>query len=613
MRTLLFLAILCCTSILFGQQSTLISGIVKDRIGQRSVENVILQIEGFPKTYSTDSNGNFNFRTSQKGEHLLIIVAEDYVAKRIPIFLSGEPIRLGEIFLEIDYDIEKTNNIVTLTENDVSNEDDIISGSSGLLQSTRDIFLTKAAFDFGQAFFRIRGYDSRNGVVMLNGIPMNKFFNGRPQWNNWGGLNDVTRNQEFSYALDSNPYVFGGILGNTNLDMRPSGLRPGTRISSSASNRSYTGRVMATYSSGVVKNSLAYTISASRRWANSGYVDGTLYDSYSFFGALEYQLNSENSIVLTSVLAKNRRGGSAALSEETFELVGNRYNPYWGRQNGRVRNSRERRIFEPIFLLNHYAEFEKWNWKTGIAYQSGTNARSRLGYYNAANPDPTYYRYLPSFYINSPIGADFINATLAKEGFLDNPQLNWESLYTANLNNGGKAAYLLYDDISRDNQISLSSIFDYKLSEKIKIGGGILYRTFSSENYAEIQDLLGAEYHEDIDTFSDTQNDLNGSLTKSQGETFNYHYNLLASEWEGFGQVKVDFNKINGYVSAALGNFKTQRDGLFQNERFTNNSLGKSEKVSFSNSRFKAGITYFLSGRHWFAGRAGLFNRPPPL
>ena len=46
----------------------------------------------------------------------------------------------------------------------------------GLLQATRDVFLTKAAFDFGQAFFRVRGYDSREGQILINGLVMKQVF-----------------------------------------------------------------------------------------------------------------------------------------------------------------------------------------------------------------------------------------------------------------------------------------------------------------------------------------------------------------------------------------------------------------------------------------------------
>lgn len=615
MRTAVFCIMLGCTTLLWGQQSTVVSGIVKDKLSEKPVQNAVISLEGLPQEFFAASDGSFLIEVHQLGELTLTISAPDFLPRRFSVHPSGQSIDLGIIFLEKDILMEKTDNLITLTENDLSDDDEIISSSFGLLQATKDVFLSRAAFDFGQAFFRVRGYDSRNGNVLINGIPMNKFFDGRPQWNNWGGLNDVTRNQEFTNGLAMNHYTFGGILGNTNIDMRPSGMRSGTRLSSSLSNRTYMGRIMGTYSSGVNKNGLAYTVSSSRRWAKSGYIEGTLYDAYSFFGALEYRLSPQNSLVLTSILAKNRRGRSSAITEETFNLVGNKYNPYWGDQDGEIRNSREREIFEPFLMLNHVLKSKKAKWTSGIAYQFGTNARSRLGYFDATNPDPTYYRYLPSFYLNSPIGADFTNAALAGEGFLSNPQIRWESLYEANSGSqrNGKAAYMLYDDVVRDTRLSTSSSFGYALNERIRVGAGFNYSVLSSNNFARITDLLGADFHQDMDAFSNTLNDINGGATKIEDEKFGYHYNFSTSEIKGFAQIKVDMGKWNGFASASITNLGVQRDGLFQNERFLNNSFGKSEEVEFSNLGFKAGASYFFTGRHGVTLTGAMLDRAPTV
>ena len=529
----------------------------------------------------------------------------------MPILLEGKTLDLGVIFLKDDITIEQTDNLITLTESDLSDDDETVSLSAGLLQATRDVFLNRAAFDFGQAFFRVRGYDSNNGQVLINGIRMNKFFDGRPQWNNWGGLNDVIRNQEFSNGLELSNYTFGGILGNTNIDLRPSKLRPGVRLSYTASNRTYSGRLMATYTSQPKSNGLAYTFSASRRWAKQGYIDGTLYDAYSFFGALEYEVNNNNSLVLTGILAKNRRGRSAAITEEVFELVGNKYNPYWGKQDGTIRNSRERDISEPIFMLNHYHKSDKIRITSGISYQFGTNARSRLGYFNAPNPEPTYYRYLPSFYINNPIGADFTNASLAREGFLKNRQINWANLYQANSN--GKAAYVLYDDIVKDTQLSISSAMNLNLNQNFKLDFGVNYQKLNSENFAKIQDLLGADFHEDTDPFSNTQNDLDGEINKNEGAIFNYNYEMQASLFNAFTQLSFEKKNWQGFFSGQISRTKYQRNGLFQNERFLESSLGKSEELDFSNYGLKGGITYRFTGRHWLKVNGGYINQAPVL
>jgi len=259
------------------------------------ISNANIILESSSPQFTVNANGEFELNLSETGEQMLRISAVDFITKRYSIYLDGSPIDLGIIYLERDIAREQTDNLITLTEGDLSDDFESVSSTMGLLQSTRDIFLNRAAFDFGQAFFKVRGYDSRNGTVLINGIPMNKFFDGRPQWNNWGGLNDVVRNQEFTNGLSINPYLFGGILGNTNINTRPSGLRPGLRLSSSLSNRTYNGRLMATYNSGEQPSGFSYSVSASRRWANEGYVEGTLYDAYSFFGAVEYQFNAKNS------------------------------------------------------------------------------------------------------------------------------------------------------------------------------------------------------------------------------------------------------------------------------------------------------------------------------
>ncbi|MGB3149707.1 MAG: carboxypeptidase-like regulatory domain-containing protein [Maribacter sp.] len=607
---LLFLDLL----ILCGQEPTLVVGTILSGLDNIPLSGIAISIEGDQVESQTDSAGYFKLKTTLKGEFILALSYLDYTVKRIPIVIDAKSLDIGTIYLEKDITFERNDNLITLTDAELL-DDEGSSNALGLLQSTRDVFLNRAAFDFGQAFFRVRGYDSQYGEVLLNGVPMNKIFDGRPQWNNWGGLNDVVRNQQFSNGVTASEYTFGGILGNTNIDLRPSGLRSGFRISSSASNRTYTGRIMATYNSGLQENGLAYMFSSSRRWAKEGYIDGTLYDSYSFYGAVEYQFNEKNSLSLTSFLASNRRGRSSAITEETFNLVGNTYNPYWGTQDGKIRNSRERKIAEPVVMLNYFHDSETLNLSAGIVFQTGTHARSRLGYFNAPNPDPTYYRYLPSFYINSPIGANFVSANIAKEGFLNNPQLNWDNVYRANngQSQNNKAAYVLYDDTVDDTQFTGRLNGNFKMNDNIKFDFGITSRNLRSENYAEIDDLLGAAFHEDIDTFSDTRNDILSDINKLEGDIFNYNYELEANQTDIFAQLNLDFTQWKAFIAGQYSSVSSQRNGLFENERFGENSFGVSEKTAFSNMGIKGGATYKITGRHWITSNAAYMNSAPVL
>lgn len=609
-QLLLYPFFLICT-LCIAQKNSVVVGRVFNLSEKAPIANAVVVLEKNISQTLTDVEGVFQMTIKPKGDLILKISYPDFLTKRIPIELKEGELDVGTIYLERDISTEQTDNLITLTDSEVL-DDEISSNSSGLLQATKDIFLNRAAFDFGQAFFRVRGYDSQYGKVLLNGILMNKFYDGRPQWNNWGGLNDATRNQQFTHGLQPSEYNFGGILGTTNINTRPSTFRAGTRLSSSASNRTYAGRLMVTLTSKSKEKGFTYSISASRRWAKQGYINGTLYDAYSVFGALEYKLNKNNSLNFTGIFTSNRRGRSSALTEEVFELVGKKYNPYWGFQNGKIRNSRERRIAEPILMLNYFYTSKKFNLNTGVSYQFGTNYRSRLGYYNAPNPDPNYYRYLPSFYVNSPIGANFISANIAKEGFLTNPQLNWDRVYQAN-SDREKASYVLYDDVTNDNQFTVNTIGNFSLSESFQFDFGFMYRHLKSKNFARIHDLFGAELHEDIDPFSNTLNDSNGSISKGEKDVFNYNYEMNVSNFDAFAQVKYNRNKWDAFISANYLNTNYQRDGGFQNERFVENSLGKSKPVSLANYGLKGGFTYRINGRHQLVFNSALLNKPPTV
>jgi outer membrane cobalamin receptor len=138
---------------------------------------------------------------------------------------------LGTILLYRDITEDQDLSLITITDDELNDDASAADNISGLLQATKDIYLRTAAFEFSSSFFRIKGLDSGNGKVLINGVEMNKLFDGRAQWSNWGGLNDVLRNQEFSNGLSPSNFTFGGVLGATNINTRASEQRPRIRVS----------------------------------------------------------------------------------------------------------------------------------------------------------------------------------------------------------------------------------------------------------------------------------------------------------------------------------------------------------------------------------------------
>ena len=595
-------------------QSTTITGITVDAMTKKPLEAVEVRIASSNKLIRTNEKGKFRFSANISENTILIFNRPGYQTSMIPLEAINQEVDLGVIYMEIDLEEFHDHNLTIISEADMSN-DNANSTNIGFLNASSDLLARRAAFDFSPVFFKIRGYDSRSGILLINGIPMNRMLSGRPQWNNWGGLNDVFRNQEVSLGLQYSVRHFGDVLGVTNIDTRPGGIRPGFRFSTSLTNRTYRGRIMATYNTPPENNGWGYTISASLRWARSAYIEGSPYEAKSVYSALEYQFNDENSIYMTAFLASNLRGRNSAITEEVFELTGRKYNPFWGIQGSKARSSRIRRINEPIVMLNYSHRSRLLDIEAGISYQWGSQRNSRLGYYNAPNPQPDYYRYLPSYYINSPIGANFIGAGTARESFIVNPQINWSVLYEVNqsIETEGRASYILYDDVAEENIIRAQLNGNFKFGKYAYFDLGFNLNSVGAKYYALISDLFSADFHEDFDPFSETRNQIDGEILREEGDIFGYHYNMNTRVFNAFSQIRFTWKKWHGFASAKYYNYNTRRNGFFRNERYPSNSIGQSKDIRFANYGIKGGITYELTKRHLFSTHALFAFRPPAL
>ncbi|WP_445714436.1 carboxypeptidase-like regulatory domain-containing protein [Flavobacterium sp.] len=600
----------------FAQENPALKGKVIDSKSQKPLQNVVATIQSTNQSSLTDFDGNFKFGTLPQGEQILIIKTIGYIQQTFVIEPnSGETVDLGIIVLEEDITSEQQLSLVTITENDLGDDNSGSESTSGLLQATRDVYQQAAAFNWGLARFRIRGLDNEYGVTMINGISMNKLYDGRPQWSNWGGLNDATRNQEFTMGSAPSDYTFGSALGTQEINTRASFYRPGTRISMSGTNTNYSWRTMGTHASGMNKQGWAFVVSASRRWAQEGYFEGTDYAANSLFASVEKKINDKHSLNLTAIYAQNSRGKNSPNTQEVNDLMGIKYNSYWGWQDGKKRNSRDKDVEEPIVMLSHYWKItEKTTLNTNVAFQTGSIGNSRLDFQLGNNPDPTYYRNLPSYYNNL---GDASGAAAAETFFLNNSQINWNAMYLANQNSAfpGRSVYVLYEDRTDDNQLSANSIINSSISENVSLTAAANFRKLRSHNHQNLLDLMGGQYFLDIDPFytgDASQSDLNNPNRQiGENESYGYNYLLHALTFDGFTQFKFTYDKADFYLAQSFSRTEYQREGLYRNGIYADNSYGKGESVTFENFGFKGGLTYKLNGRNYFDFN-GLYQTKAP-
>ena len=603
----------------FAQQ-TIVQGVVKDIRSSEPIAEVLVEIEGSIVTTRTNNLGEFSFSSDiPDGNQTIKLTKSNYINLYYSIVIkNGETINIGEIFLEFDDENDELFTI-TLSDDELNDDTSGADNISGLLSASQDIFQRAAAFEFSPSFFRLRGLNTDNGTVLMNGIEMNKIFDGRPQWSNWGGMNDVLRSQELSNGLAPSPYNFGGLLGSTNINLRASNYRSGGRITYSSSNRSYTNRLMATYASGMLDGGWAYAFTLGRRWGEEGFQDGTFYDANSFFVSVEKKLNDKHSLNLVGFYTPNRRGKSSPNTQEVFDLKGITYNEYWGWHDGEKRNSRIRRIAEPVIMINHYWDIsDKTSLNTNFAYQFGELGNSRLDYAGGANPSPAYYQGLPSYFLADDDGPDLSGAYLAQQSFSNGGQVNWDRIYDSNLTNninGDYAAYVLYEDRSDDKQFTANTILESSITENLTLNAAINYKRLKSHSFAEIIDMLGSNTgYLNVDSFDQVQFDLqNPDLVVGEGDTFRYNYNIEANVLSGFAQAQFKYNKIDFFLAGSYTATEYQREGLYQTETYANNSFGKGRKLSFDGIGTKGGFTYKFSGKHIFNVNAGYITKAPSI
>ena len=644
----LFIWMLGSASHLIAQQVS-IRGTVKDVSTAAPLPQVEVRILTTPLQTTTDETGSFTLSPElAPGSYQLELRKSGYLELHLPITITpNTPIVFDFIPMEIDL-AEANENLTRISLSDVQlNSDDALQDNviSGLLGATNDVFSNAAAFDFSATFFRPRGLDSKYSRVLINGITLNKLNSGRPQWSNWGGLNDAMRNREFSMGFTPSAYSFGAPAGALHFNMRATAYRPGGRISYATANRTYTGRVMGSYNTGMTKSNWAFAVLASRRFGQEGAIAGTFYDANSLFIAAEKLLSETHSINLALLYTPNRRGRSTALTQEVIDLKGADYNPNWGYQNDTPRNARNREIEEPLAIVSHY-----WKWNdhsslnTNLAYQWGTTKNSRIDYTGntlvinpngqesfiggARNPAPNYYQKLPSYFLRfeNPTAAQYQQAYLAEQAFMEDGQLDWQALYRANQTataSGLNSIYAVQNDVTKDHLFKASSLLKSRWSENYDFHAGVSFTHLNSENYAALDDLLGGTAWLDIDSFAEDDNTTGGDLAQSDlqhrnrlvgiGDTYKYRYSIVTREASAFAQLEATHKHLDWYLGLQIQNTTHRREGYYENGYYPGDaSLGRSAPVHFTTYGAKAGLTYKLNSKHFLQVNSAVLTQPLP-
>ena len=531
-------------------------------------------------------------------------------------------------------------NAFTFTEAQLG-EDDDMSQNVTILNSNSNVYASEAGYLFSPVRFRYRAFNQKYNDVYINGAPVNDMESGQFRFSNIGGLNRFSRNVDFALPFEGNNYSMTGMAGSNNYDFRAGSMQVGQYASIAAANRNYTLRGMYTYSSGFNDRGWAITAGLTYRWANRGYVEGTFYNALSYFFGVQKKWNNGHSLSFSTWGNPTERSTQGASTDEAYWLANDYYyNPYWGYQNGHKRNSRVVNDFAPSAIAT-------WDWDindkmkltTSVFGKYSMYKSTKLNYNNAENPQPDYWKNMPS--ANFYVWGDFKNGNNAYNwdawnsavnywtASKPNRQIDWDRLYYANQQaskNGQETMYYVQAKHNDNLNVTLSSTLNTQINKKSNLASGFILAKNTNRHYQTMDDMLGGTIFHNLNSYAigtypvtdpRVQYDLNTAGPNNtgkliyEGDKFGYDYRIEVLKGLLWTSYTAEVGRFQTNFSAKLGQTNMRRHGFMRNGMAADNSYGNSGIARFGEGGAKGSLSFDAGRGHVFKIGVGYEWQPP--
>lgn len=549
----------------FIAAQTGLKGIILDEETGQPAVGVTVTLANQNLSTTTNQNGEFALTYLASGEEELLIEADGYNSTVELLQLQeGQTNDIGTIRLQPDIIKEQQDEILlNLAEQDLNDDEGRTQDQASAASSSQDVFNNLTGFAWSSARYRHRGYEATRETNYIEGISFNTSERNSFNFSAMGGLNDASRYKETVNPMESNNFTFGGLGRSTNYLMSASHYAQGWKVGVAGTNRNYKAVARATYASGPLANGWSFAGQLAFRFGpytqTKGQIgEGIDYYSLGYFFTAERNWNNRHRLSIITFGSPTQRGQSAGVTQEAYYLTNqynktqwgwNNYNPYWGWQDGKMRNSRIVKSFDPTAIVGYeYKIDDCQKIHVGVGFHYSLYSNSALTFYNAPDPRPDYYRNMPSFlwdgqldqhgnYItkdNSPshniLGEGFTNPygeyvgpTIDQSAYSDlynrwttrddaTTQINWNALYAANYAQNaqdaitGKVSSARYMQERRHNDICEAMVsFNYQNTQydHLKMTLGVEAKESIGKHYKTVDDMLGGNQWIDVDPFAE--------------------------------------------------------------------------------------------------------------
>ena len=530
-----------------------------------------------------------------------------------------------------------------------------------ILNSTPGVYATQAGSDDNGPSISIRGFKQRNVSVLVDGIPVNDMESGAVFWNNWFGLDLVTQTMQVQRGLGASKLALPAIGGTVNIVT--SGIESSRKTSVKQEFGSFGfSRTSIGHTSGRLDGGWGYTMAGSFQ-NRQGYFQQDYNRAFFYYVKVQKALGNHTlSASATGSPSQNAARGYQqriathnkeyarslfeGTDEEYAELMaysqgydgifndgtllqqeelaaydslnqaygygssddfeeivsstdfidttgivsyGDTYNVHWGEVNDNVLYERQNKYHKPLFSLRHSWRATEKLYISNMAYASygfggGTRLENSLGGGDyTANGQVDFQK----FYNSNTIGGLF------------GPPI--DPTYSDSLLKSGRIMRKLFNN---HYWYGFLSTFRHETSEQVTLSGGLDFRTYQGEHYAEVFDLLGGDY------FVDTRNANAESNMRMVGDKIGYHNDAFVRWGGAFALLEYKGYLWNAFfnVSGVTQGYKSVDYFAAANEDGTDKTSGWKWLPGFT---LKTGGNYNLSEYANTFVNLGHLNRTP--
>lgn len=515
----------------------------------------------------TDVDGNYIIENVPFGKYYVTVSMATYDPQTIAVTINSEnqvvDFLLGEI--ELLEEVQVVANFVQdrKTPVAVSNLDkkQIIEelGSQDLpmiLNSKPGVHATQQGGGDGDARITIRGFDQRNVGMMIDGVPVNDMENGWVYWSNWFGLDQITQQIQVQRGLGATKMAMPSVGGTMNIITENAFGKAGGTVQQEFGTGMFS-RSSFSYRSGMLKNGWGFVMSASYKQGN-GWVDGL--STQGGFYYLKIQKKIKNHVISLSGFGAPQQHAqrsfnqpisywdanyAAKLGVDTANArdMGIRYNQHYGYytdKDGKQHTMAERRNYyhKPQITLRDFWKInDKVSW-TNTAYVS----IGRGGGERAINGGNLIYNE------NNTIDWDKVirnNQEMTVLGIAVptiTPQYSSTEL---------RSNQVLASLVNNHTWVGGVSQVDWKINQFLNFSGGIDYRYYKGEHYAELTNLLGGDYYVNSQNFNDP-NVMKREGDKIGWQPYHNHRDALMQWAGGFAQVEFSKGRWSAFANVSV-------------------------------------------------------------